>query len=551
MILNGNEVACDSTLQTDVCIVGGGAAGLTLALQFAEQGIGCVLLESGNWEEDTATQDLYAGTVVDEALHSPTDKYRQRRFGGSTTIWGGRCMPFDAIDFEARPWVPFSGWPIRLEALEPFYVQANRLVEAGTYSYQAPVAFPAGMPEIVRGLQSDVITSDGLERFSCPTDFAQRYAGRLGRAAPDVQVLLNSNCVGAERLGESRRIDRLQVQTLAGNRFAVRARQFVLAAGGLENARLLLALGLGNEHDVVGRYYMCHIAGNVGRLTLQRPLAEVHHGYVVSDDGVYSRRRFALRPDVQRRLGVANAVARLHFPKIADPSHRSGVLSALALGKGLISYEYGKRLNDGEGADWTRYLGHLRNIVSDPLDTIEFAIRMLAGRKLAARKFPSVILKNRTNGFSLDVHGEQEPNPLSRVYLGEEKDEFGMRRIVVDWRYTTGDIRAIEVLLDELAAELRRLGAGELHYDKAQLERELTRFGAYGGHHIGTTRMGADPRTSVVNADCRLHDVDNLYVAGSSVFTTSSQANPTLTIVAMSLRLAEHLRNRVTTEQRG
>lgn len=545
MILDGNQVPAGSVLNTGVCVVGGGAAGLTLALEFAECGVDCLLIESGAWADDERTQALYAGAVADPDLHSPTDKYRVRKFGGSTTIWGGRCMPFDPIDFEARPWVPHSGWPMPFEEVSAYYERANSLVEAGRFQYLAKTAFADGMPPLVRGFGGEALLAEGLERFSCPTNFAQRYAGRLGAAAPNVKVLLNSNCVGVTRTSDGAALSAMTARTLGGNEFSVQAQQYVFAAGGLENARLLLAFDLGNQYDVVGRYYMCHIAGNVGRLALTVPVSDVHHGYVVSDEGVYCRRRFSLSADAQRKAQVGNAVARLHFPKIADPSHRSGVLSALALGKRLISYEYGKRLNDGDNNDWTRSLAHLRNIVLDPFDTLEFAVRMFVGRKLAGRKFPSVILRNRTNLFSLDVHGEQEPNPESRVQLGSERDELGMPRLVVDWRYTERDVRAIQVLLDEIAIELKRQKLGELTYDAAQLERELVRFGAYGGHHIGTTRMGADPRSSVVNSDCKVHGLHNVYVAGSSVFATSSQANPTLTIVALALRLSDHLRGRV------
>ncbi|MFY2628654.1 GMC family oxidoreductase, partial [Achromobacter dolens] len=167
---------------------------------------------------------------------------------------------------------------------------------------------------------------------------------------------------------------------------------------------------------------------------------------------------------------------------------------------------------------------------------------MLTERKLAARKFPSIIVHPRNRRYSLDFHAEQEPNPDSRVTLGNDVDALGMRRLHIDWRYTPRDVATVQTALAALAEALAASGVGRFDYDPGQVEAEMTRYGAYGGHHIGTARMGNDPRDSVVNADCRVHETPNLYVAGSAVFPTSGQANPTLTIVALALRLADHLR---------
>jgi choline dehydrogenase-like flavoprotein len=550
LIVDANTVPADTCLRADVCVVGGGAAGISLVLALSGKGLSVILLESGQHGEHAPTQALYAGEVSDERLHSPPDKYRQRRMGGSTTIWGGRCMPFDPIDFETRSQVPDSGWPISFDDLSPYYPQANKLAEAGRFSYEAEDALGAGVPPMIRGFDSTVVRTNGLERFSCPTDFGKRYARRL-RVAPDVQVLLGGNCTAVRLDGQTREVREVEVATLAGRRFRIAPRAAVLATGGLETARLLLAsrdvapAGIGNEYDVVGRYYMCHVAGNVGSLVLEGKPRDVRHGYEVSPEGVYCRRRLAVTAAEQRRHGLANGVARLHFPRITDPSHRNGVLSGLFLSRRLISYEYGKRLHDGPSPTAGLYARHLLNVMSDPIDTTAFLAHWLTRRTLAQRKFPSVILRNRTNRFSLEIHGEQAPRADSRVSLGEKTDALGMPQLRVDWRYGRNDIESVRRTLDLMAAEFERSGVGRLHYDPATLEEDLMRFGAYGGHHIGTARMGTDPRTSVVDADCRVHSVNNLFVAGSAAFPTSSQANPTLTLIALSLRLGDHLSQRL------
>lgn len=550
MIEEASGIENGVCLRTDVCIVGGGPAGISLALDLSERGISVVLLESGHFKPDPTTQSLYEGEVANEQMHSPPDKYRQRRLGGSSSIWGGRCMPMDPIDFETRSQVQQSGWPISYEDLLPYYPAANSLVEAGNFSYEADEAFGATAAPMIQGFNSSRIRTTGLERFSCPTNFGKRYLNRL-QLAPGVRVLLGANCTGLRLQADARSLKSVDVATLAGKRFSVAARATVVASGGLETARLMLAsndvspAGVGNQHDVVGRYYMCHIAGNVGMLTLSGPTSRVRHGYEMSPEGIYCRRRLAVSPEEQRRRGLANAVARLHFPRITDPAHRNGVLSGLFLARRLISYEYGKRLKDGNPSSITTYARHVLNVISDPLDTSDFLLHWLTKRTLASRKFPSIILRNRTNRFSLEMHGEQAPLPSSRVTLIDRTDVLGMRKLQVDWRYCSADIESLRGTLDLMGQEFESSGIGKFEYQSETLEEELTRFGAYGGHHIGTARMGHDPRFSVVNLDCRVHSVDNLYVAGSAVFPTSSQANPTLTLVALALRLGRSLAYRL------
>jgi choline dehydrogenase-like flavoprotein len=548
MIEDATQLDSGQRLEADVCIVGAGAAGISLALQFAGASQSVVVLESGGFTPDPATQALYAGEVADEQLHSPPDRYRQRRFGGSTTIWGGRCMPFDPIDFETRPYVPHSGWPLGFEELRPYYERANELVEAGDFAYTVETAFPPGEARpLIAGFQSDRVTTNTLERFSCPTDFGRRYAHRL-RAARNVRVLLNANVTELVTSAAGRRVTSVTVRTLGGKRATVAARQFVLATGGLEVPRLLLASravhrdGIGNARGLVGRFYMCHLAGTVGSLTLTAPRDAVWHGYLVSPDGIYCRRRFALTPETQRELGIGNFIARLHHPRITDPAHRTGALSFLYLAKPFISYEYGKRLHGGEAFSLPSWLRHARNVAADPLETFGFCVHLLRRRILAERKFPSIVVRPRANRFSVDFHAEQRPNPESRITLTDRLDALGMPRLRVDWRYTAWDIETIDKGLRVLAEELGRTGMGRLDYDPETLEAEAVRYGAYGGHHLGTARMGTSPAESVVDRDCRVHDVDNLFVASSAVFPTSSQANPVLTIVALALRLADHLK---------
>lgn len=270
MILDADEAEDGTAFQADICIVGAGAAGITLALGLMGSGLAVLLLESGGERVEEATRRLCEGEVADPALHSPPDTYRQRRLGGTTGIWGGRCVPFDAMDFERRPWIAESGWPFGIEELLPYYAEANRTCEAGRFAYTAEQAFPAGTRPIIRHFRGRSFTDNTLERFSLPTDFSRRYRARL-LASRDVRVLLHANATEL-RTGAEGAITELAVRTLRGKAFTVRAGRSVLAMGSLETPRLLLAsrdqhaAGIGNAHGWVGRTYMCRIAGTVGEV---------------------------------------------------------------------------------------------------------------------------------------------------------------------------------------------------------------------------------------------------------------------------------------------
>ena len=551
MIQSADDIVRDAVIQADICIVGGGPAGITLALELGRTGQRILLLESGDYDAANDAQALNAGEVADETLHSPPDKYRQRRFGGGTTIWGGRCVPFDPIDFDRRPWIDHSGWPISYEEVERYYPAANALCEAGDYEYDARLALPGGMRPVLKGFSPLHFDLNGIERFSCPTNFRQRYRDRL-LAAGNIQVLLRATVIRLNAARDGSRIASLDVRNSKNLGFSVRADRVVLAMGGMETPRLLLtsddvhARGLGNANDLVGRFYMCHIAGTIGSLRVNGPTNSVWHGYDIAADGSYCRRRISLRPTVQSDHQVGNAVFRLHHPRIADPQHRTGPLSAIFLAQKFISYEYAKRLVSDTPPTGMTWLRHAVNAIADSPSTVRFLGHWLRDRTLADRKFPSIIIRPRTNLFSLDFHAEQTPNPDSRIGLSDTLDHFGNRRIRVDWRYNRLDVQTVETSFALLRADLQEqsIGTLDLAPNETDIETVIRRDGAYGGHHIGTARMGSSPATGVVDRDGKVFGINNLYLAGSAVFPTSSQANPTLTIVALALRLADHLKDR-------
>lgn len=548
MIQDADEIVRDAVVHADICIVGGGPAGITLAMALAQSGRRILLLESGDLAPSNDAQSLNVGEVADDTLHSPPDKYRPRCFGGATSIWGGRCVPFDPIDFETRPWIDHSGWPIGYDDVEPHYAAATALCEAGEFEYDARLATHGGMRPLLRGFTPKHFDLNGIERFSCPTHFGRRYEARL-RAEGNVRVLLRATVIRLRASRDGSRIESLDVRNGKDIGFSVTADQFVLAMGGMETPRLMQtsddvhANGIGNANDLVGRFYMCHIAGTIGSLQVNGSADTVWHGYDVAADGTYCRRRMTLRPEVQAAMKLNNAVFRLHHPRIADPRHHTGPLSAIFLAQKFISYEYAKRLVSDVPPTPGIWMRHGLNAAADPISTIRFLGHWLRDRTLAERKFPSVIIRPRTNLFSLDFHAEQVPNPDSRITLAPTTDRFGNRQVRIDWRYTSQDVETVARSFDLLRDDLAEQAIGELTLapDERDIESVVRRDGAYGGHHIGTARMAASAASGVIDRDCKVFGVNNLYVAGSAAFATSGQANPTLTIVALALRLANHL----------
>jgi choline dehydrogenase-like flavoprotein len=546
VIILSTSLSSSTPLRCDVCIVGAGAVGISMALALADSGLDVIVAEAGDRKPDATIQDAYAGTVVDEAMHSPLTDYRERRLGGSSTVWGGRCMPLDPIDYQKRDWMPHSGWPIGPEALAPFYPRANRLCEAGEDAWQAQQVLGPQARPMIRGFAGRSYTTDRLERSSCPTDFARRYGPALEQAR-NIRLLLRAPVTAIELTPDGTRVAALSLRDAAGAPFRIEPREVVVATGGLESARLLLASrdihphGIGNHHDVLGRYYQAHLAGTIGTVTFDLGKTAIWHGYDRDSEGVYVRRRLALTDEAQRAHRLGNVIARLHHPRIADPAHGTAVLSALYLGQGLVPKLYRKRLAGVEGAGFADWLRHVANVARNPFAVAGFADQMLLKRKFARRKFPSVIVTPRKGRYSVDFHAEQVPNPASRVFLGDTQDALGMPRLVADWHYLPQDVATVQGALALLAQDLAAGGLGRLDYDPAEVEAEMIRYGAYPGHHIGTVRMGDDPASSMVDADCRIHGVAGLSVVGTAVFPTSSQANPTLTAIALGLRLADRL----------
>lgn len=554
MFVDARTIPAGTRIDADLCIVGGGAAGITVARELAATGVRIVLLVGGGRRERAEDRDLHRGSVAAGTFHEPLEQNRSRCWGGATAVWGGRCIPLDPHDFEYRDHVPYSGWPVSYSEMLPFYKRANEICEAGDFAYDVPTALPDRQPEMIPGFDGPDVVTTRLERWSPPTHFGRRY-GRELRNADDVRVLMHAHAIQIH-LDRTRkeRVAGLDVATKPGAGFKVVAQNYVLACGGLENPRLLLAsrdvepAGIGNRHGNVGRFYMSHFVSSIASVELRDPSDAFIYDFERDAEGVYCRRRMWITPEAQRRTQMGNAIAFFHRPPIEDVQHQSALFSATYLAKSYGSafgtrrvrgaFETLRRDRDARRDHWEVVLRDLHHAVPQTARLVQ--LRWLSGRRL-----PTILGEPAGNRFGLRYSTEHAPNPESRVELESRRDAFGLPRLSVHAAFSRLDFDTIVQFHELVAHRLEESGVGRLRYDQEDIRAELAsyaeRFYSH-AHHLGTTRMSTAPDEGVVDRDSRVHGVDNLYVTGGSVFATGGHANPTLTIVALAARLADHLR---------
>lgn len=556
MFDDARKIPAGQVLQCDVCIVGGGPAGITIARELAGGAAKVILLESGGRKETAQARDLYRGFAEPKGSHEPLEENRRRVWGGATTAWGGRCIPFDSIDFEKRSWVPHSGWPITKAQLDPFYARAVKLCEAGEYRYTTEQAFPEKQREMIAGFDGPNVTSDRMERWGPPTHFGKRYAREL-ESAQNITVLFHANCLHIQLQSDGQKVEQIRAASFERNEFFIRARVFVLACGGLENTRLLLAsndvmkAGIGNHSDKVGRFYMSHLFGSLAVARLRDNTSGFIFDLERDKEQVYCRRRFWITPEAQKKNRMLNAIAFFFRPPLGRAVHRNALFSSAYLAKFFMTTF--RRNSPGKAAAIIRenraaLLGHMKIVASDAPGLVPQIALIVKNRWFAKRRLPFILPPKDHNYYYLYYQSEHAPNPESRVMLHEEKDFFGMPRLVAKVRFTEMDVETVLRTHQLLREQFSATQTGELTYDESELRQDIQHeIGDFNSsaHQIGTTRMSISPVEGVVDADCRVHGIQNLFVAGSSVFPTSGHANPTLTIVALAARLADLLKEQL------
>jgi choline dehydrogenase-like flavoprotein len=549
-----SALADGGRLDAEVAVVGAGPAGIVTALELARAGMDVLLLESGGDRFDARVQAL-----GDEARRTPRhvamSLATRRQLGGASNLWGGRCVPYDPIDFEPRELVGDARWPVGYAELAERFGRACAWCVCGEPIFDAQEIPGLAGRTLVPGLPDGDVTSSALERWSLPTNFGRQYAAELDRSE-HLRLATGLTCVEVVADSAADRVERLRARTLDGREVAVHARRYVLACGGVETTRLLLNSdrsrpgGIGNHAGHLGRHYMAHTDGRIATVRFTTPPEQTIYAHERDPEGVYVRRRFAFSTEKLLRDGLPNIVFWLVNPELGDPRHRSGVLSfvylALISPFGRFFVAEGIRQASVETPNAGPARAHLGNVVRGVWPALRFAVSFGYRRFVKrGRRAPGFFTYSAANAYPLNFHGEHLPNPESRVTLGEDVDELGMRRLALDLRFADGEAEAVVRAHDELDAWLRRHGCGHLEYPAIEDRVAAVDEQLYGGYHqTGTTRMSARPEDGVVDQNLAVHGFDDLFVAGGGAFVTSSQANTTFMEIVFALRLADHLRGR-------
>jgi choline dehydrogenase-like flavoprotein len=529
-----------SVIETEVAIVGAGPAGISLALALGRAGVPTAVIESGEEGHQDWTRELAAAERLEPANHATLEAATHRRLGGASWIWGGRCVDFEPGDFDAKPaWGP-SGWPISY---------ADATAEAAPAAAFLGIGAPA-FDEHFDWLPRDGALRARLERWCSDLRLVRRHMAEI-RRSPLVRFYTGLTCTSVMLDAEGRSTVGLCVKSRSGAPREVAARHYVIAAGGIESARLLLASagqnhGLAGPESWLGRGYMGHLEGAVADVVLEG-LEEEWADYRRGSE-CYTRPRLMLSESTLRREGLLNIGFMADNSRLADWRHGSGPLSAAALA--LATPVIGETLQPGAirqvllgrrlgPADVT---GHLRNILREAPQTAAFLARVVATRYRRPTA-PGLLARNRARRYRLSYTAEQSALHESRIVLSQTCDPLGVPRVRVEKRVCARDAESVLRAHKVLDRELRRSGLGRIEFvgQPATLQDRIMADSADGYHQIGTARMSADPRDGVVDPNCRVHGTRNLHVAGSAVFPTSGQANPTYLIVCLSLRLARRL----------
>ncbi len=525
MLIQSNELPDGHEISVDLCIIGSGAAGLSIAAEFVGTSTSVAILESGTEELRKEVQPLNDIECTDLPIAS---KSRVRQYGGTTNVWAGKWMPMLPFDLEEKTWLKQKAWPLSIEQLIPYYDRASSLHAGppadayGNYSDQAvPVPEDEDSPFI------------GVPAFWLKVrniGFAQTIGLTLYKE-PNIDVYLSATASNLVLNADHDAIETIEVRTGNNKTIKVHAKKIVLAGGGIENPRLMLAsntqqqAGIGNQHDNVGRYFMDHPKGYLARIEL--------------NEGVTLTEALGIRypKPISNRMDFG---ARLNNEKIIENE---------SVNSYLLIHPHAEHAPDEK---FRQFLTVALNLKAHPVQIKGYFLAMKEFLCLNQINFWKVLFyrlslkinRRPPTVFDLEFHIEQAPGRNNRITLTAERDMYGNPLPKLESRLTPVEQQSIHHLHDELAARLKQGNYGTLKWNHDDYPPDdLSDIVTDSSHHMGTTRMGLNPEDSVVDTDCKVHGVDNLYIAGSSVFPSGGFANPTFTIVALAIKLADHLKS--------
>jgi len=513
-----------SSVTADFCVIGAGAAGITIAKEFLRGDQKVLLLEGGGADFEADSQMLFESEVVG-LPHTSVHEGRARILGGTTTLWGGQALRFEDFDLKERGWVPQSGWPISRQELDPYYERAERVLQLGAHvPYQDLCAS--------FGIEPPTFNPDKLHmecsQWSPRPNFGRTYRNEL-KNAPNITVILHANVTAIVTNQAATAVENVEFKTLTGKKGTAKARYYVICCGGIETARLLLASnrvephGVGNRNDLVGRYFQEHIHLQYGNVQTKNRahLQNLFESFFVR--GL----KHAPLITLSERTQVENKLLSIHGTVIFEDVPDSGIAAMKKLFRAMIGRSFS---NTGE---LSRLIGRT---LANPGEMFSLAYRLHVQKRAGTPKCGPILF---------GAQCEMAPNPNSRVMLGGAGDRLGMPQVRLDWRLGELERRTASQYIRTLVSEFERLGLGSFDLNQVAVLDDPAAWVQRthdSAHHMGTTRMHESPQLGVVDPQCQVHGIANLYVGSSAVFPTSARSNPTLTILALCVRMADRLK---------
>ena len=534
----------ESQFEADVCIVGGGPAGIAVARELIGADLQVLLLESGGLGFDVVAQDANRGAVVSpEFTSAALSNGRHRQFGGTANLWLYRTIPDDgrryarslppeALDLERTNGAETSGWPVDAAALTPYLARAQHVWNGAAYDYEA-ATWATGAESPLRDGETDLVTR--VSQHGPGDVFTFRYRDELIQA-PNITVLPRTTALDFTTSRDGASVTGVDAVDGEGSPTAIRARAVVLCGGGVENARLLLASRIGspggpaNQHDNVGRYLTDHPEFTMGAIDLDATIDATRFAdYDLRWVGPTLVSNFVtLREDVKRAEGLLNV---------------SGALVAHGHGYGSATHRAIASILAGRAQHGVRSL--VRDLLTVGRHPDHLIALMRSRREGPAfREFSGGWSTSGRRLSTLEVHGasEQTPDRENRISLSREPDHYGRPRAELHWSWSADDRRNVARSVELIGRAFAEARIGQFRAWTRLDSGASVRFD--GLHHpMGSTRIDADPRLGVVDANLQVHGVEHLFVAGSSIFPTGhGYANPTLSVLAFAIRLGDHLR---------
>ena len=535
MLIDLNDLDESSKIYSDICIIGSGVAGSILAKELIKTKNRITLIESGDLKPNELAQSLnqvtHVGVPFRKNFHN-----RVRQYGGACNIWPGRMMVYDRDDVVGRTWINESSWDIDYDDLNYYLNLTGEKFGIPNMDYIKPEFWNNKFSHTEKLLFNNeylkptvALWAKNIPRFGSTSNFYKNLI-----KADNLIIYTNATATEIELNEPKTKVSKVKLLNYKKCNFEVRSKLFIMACGGLENARLLLLSnkqninGIGNNFDNVGRYFMEHPKVVYGQINFNE---KINLDRLIGFPFEYGKCKIGIKISnkAQRKFGLLNSY--LCLEPIVPSAMKNAYLQSINIVKRIMKKGY-----SGDRLDFTKKIAYIPNVI------YELPPKEIMPHQMFVFSYylKQILRQNIKNKFQIINYCEQEPNPNSRLYLSSEKDYFGKNKLIVDWKVGKREIDSLEFLHNKLDEQLIEHKIGTFN---ERINKETPIAFSDSSHHLGVTRMNNDYKKGVVDNHCKVHGISNLYILGSSIFPVSGHANPTFTIVAMSLRLADHLKS--------